>query len=96
MARPSYAAILGLHSLLARAGSTDAWSAAIGAVATVVLVLVTAWYAYLTYSLVQAQRSSARTAGWETALRDLTIFGRELVDVWVKFHAARGRRARLA
>jgi hypothetical protein len=26
----------------------------------------------------------------------LTIFGRELVDVWVKFHAARGRRARLA
>src|SRR5258708_7530811 len=35
----SFAAILGLHSLLARAGSTDAWSAAIGAVATVVLVL---------------------------------------------------------
>ena len=26
----------------------------------------------------------------------LAIFGRELVDVWVKFHAARGRRARLA
>jgi Trypsin-like peptidase domain len=26
----------------------------------------------------------------------LTIFGRELVDVCVKFHAARGRRARLA
>jgi len=28
--------------------------------------------------------------------RDLAIFGRELVDVWVKFHAARRRRARLA
>jgi hypothetical protein len=26
----------------------------------------------------------------------LAIFGRELVDVCVKFHAARGRRARLA
>ena len=26
----------------------------------------------------------------------LAIFGRELVDVWVKFHAARGRHARLA
>ncbi len=79
----SYAATLGLHSLLARAGSTDAWSAAIGAVATVVLVLVTAWYAYLTFSLVQAQRSSARTAGWETALRDLSLFiGKNRQAIW--------------
>jgi hypothetical protein len=44
---------------------------------------VTAWYAYLTYSLVQAQRSSARTAGWETALRDLSLFiGKNRQAIW--------------
>jgi hypothetical protein len=37
----------------------------------------------------------AQITSW-AGLGLLTIFGRELVDVCVKFHAARGRRARLA
>lgn len=70
----SAAATFGLHAALVRSGSTDAWAAAIGAVSTAVLVLITGWYALLTFELLHAQRSSARTAGWETALRDLAIF----------------------
>lgn len=70
----SYIATLGLHSLLARSGSTDAWAAAIGSVSTVVLVLVTAFSAYLTYCLLEAQRSGPRTAARETAIRELGIF----------------------
>lgn len=68
------AGTLGLHSLLVRSGSTDAWAAAIEAAAAAVLVLVTAWYVYLTYGLLEAQRTSARTAAWETAARDLSLF----------------------
>lgn len=79
----SIAATFALHALLVRGGSTDAWAAAIGAVSTVVLVLITGWYAFLTFGLLQAQRSSARTAGWETALRDLAIFmGRHNEVIW--------------
>lgn len=67
-------ATFGLHALLARSGSNDAWAAAIEAVAAVVLVLVTAWYVYLTYGLLAAQRSGPRMTAWETALRDLSTF----------------------
>jgi hypothetical protein len=67
----TYPATLWLHSLLVKSGSTDAWAAAIGTVATVELVLVTAWYAYLTFSLLEAQRAAPRAASWESALREV-------------------------
>jgi hypothetical protein len=35
-------------------------------------------------------------AAVETVAQSLTIFGRRLLDVCVKFHAAWGRRARVA
>jgi hypothetical protein len=36
--------------------------------------LITLWYAYLTFKLLNAQRSAPRTAAWETALRDLSLY----------------------
>jgi hypothetical protein len=70
----AYPATLWLHSLLARSGSTDAWAVAIGTVATVQLVLVTAWYAYLTFSLLEAQRAAPRAVSWESALREVSRY----------------------
>ena len=50
---------------------------------TATLALVTLWYAYLTHRLLEAQRSAARTAGWETALRDLSLYlNRERAIIW--------------
>lgn len=51
-------AIARLHSVMR--SSPDAWASAIGAVTTVALVLITAWYAYVTYRMLDAQRSAPR------------------------------------
>jgi len=59
-----------LHRALRK--SPDSWAAAIEAIATVALVLITGWYAYLTFRLVQAQNLAPRLAGWEAALRELS------------------------
>jgi hypothetical protein len=66
------AAVFGLHWLLRT--SPDSWASAIVAVATVVLVAITACYSYLTFKLLEAQRSSARTSEQEHAMRDLNRF----------------------
>jgi hypothetical protein len=66
------AATFGIHQFIRT--SSDSCAAAIGAVATVVLVAVTAWYTYLTFKLLVARRSSARTAARETATRDLILY----------------------
>jgi len=59
--------------------------------------LVTGLYTMLlpmaVYAILGSSRHLVVAADSATAV---TIFGRELVDVCVKFHAARGRRARLA
>jgi hypothetical protein len=44
----------------------------------------------------QSVPSEYNTEQPPAARQELTIFGREVVDVCVKFHAVRGRRARLA
>lgn len=64
--------IVRLHAALRP--SQDAWAASIEAVTTAALVLITAWYAYLTSKLLGAQRTGARVAGWEAALRDLSFY----------------------
>ena len=56
------AATVGLHH--ATGSGSDAWATAVEAVATVVLVAITAWYAYLTYRLIRLSRwPLARRAG---------------------------------
>jgi hypothetical protein len=63
--------VVWLHS--AARTSPDAWPSSVAAGTTATLALITLWYAYLTHRLLEAQRSAARTAGWETALRDLSL-----------------------
>lgn len=65
-------AIAHLHTLMR--SSPDAWASAISAVTTVALVLITAWYAYVTSRMLDAQRSAPRAAAQETALRELLRF----------------------
>jgi hypothetical protein len=81
LAGATIAAVVWLHS--AARTSPDAWPSAVAAGTTAVLALVTLWYAYLTHRLLEAQRSAPRTAGWETALRDLSLYlNRERTVIW--------------
>jgi hypothetical protein len=66
------AAVVWLHS--AARSSPDAWPTSVAAGTTAALALITLWYAYLTHRLLSAQRASPRLAGWETALRDLSLY----------------------
>lgn len=63
------AATVGLHH--ATSTGSDTWATAVEAVATVVLVGITAWYAYLTYRLIRVQQMAPRAESWEAALREL-------------------------
>ncbi len=63
-------ATIGLHD--ATAPRSDDWAASIEAMATVVLVGVTAWYAYLTYRLISVQERAPRAQSWEASLRELS------------------------
>jgi hypothetical protein len=81
LAGATVAAVVWLHS--AARTSPDAWPSAVAAGTTATLALITLWYAYLTHRLLEAQRSAARTAGWETALRDLSLYlNRERAVIW--------------
>jgi hypothetical protein len=63
--------------------SPDAWASSIEAVTTAALALITSWYAYLAFKLLDAQRSGPRVAAWETALRDLSIYlARQRAAMW--------------
>jgi len=75
------AAVLWMHS--AAKTSPDAWPTSVAAGTTAALALITLWYAYLTHRLLDAQRSAARVTGWETALRELSIYlNRERIVFW--------------
>jgi hypothetical protein len=63
--------VVGLHALFQE---DSAWAPAVQAMSTVVLVAITGCYAYLTFRLVEAQRSAPRRAAWEDALRELSRF----------------------
>jgi hypothetical protein len=65
-------AIAHLHTLMR--SSPDAWASAISAVTTVALVVITAWYAYVTSRMLHAQRSAPRATAQESALRELLRF----------------------
>ena len=81
LAGATVAAVIWLHS--AARTSPDAWPSSVAAGTTATLALITLWYAYLTHRLLEAQRSAARTAGWETALRDLSLYlNRERAVIW--------------
>ncbi len=81
LAGATVAAVVWLHSAARK--SPDAWPSSVAAGTTATLALVTLWYAYLTHRLLEAQRSAARTAGWETALRDLSLYlNRERAVIW--------------
>lgn len=66
------AAVVWLHS--AARSSPEAWPTSVAAGTTATLALITLWYAYLTHRLLDAQRSGPRLAGWETALRELSLY----------------------
>jgi hypothetical protein len=72
LAGATIAAVVWLHS--AARTSPDAWPTSVAAGTTATLALVTLWYAYLTHRLLEAQRSAPRTAAWEAALRDLSLY----------------------
>lgn len=75
------AATVGLHH--ATASGSDAWATAVEAVATVVLVAITAWYAYLTYRLIRLQQMAPRAESWEAALRELNrLMVRRNPGIW--------------
>lgn len=81
LAAATIAAVVWLHSAARK--SPDAWPSSVAAGTTATLALITLWYAYLTHRLLEAQRSAARTAGWETALRDLSLYlNRERAVIW--------------
>lgn len=72
LAAATIEAVVWLHSAARK--SPDAWPTSVAAGTTATLALVTLWYAYLTHRLLEAQRLAPRTAGWETALRDLSLY----------------------
>jgi len=75
------AAVIWLHS--AARTSPDAWPTSVAAGTTAFLTLITLWYAYVTHRLLDAQRAAPRIAGWETALRELSLFlNRERAVLW--------------
>jgi hypothetical protein len=74
--------IIWIHS--AARSSPDSWATSVAAVTTAALALITLWYAYLTFKLLEAQRSAPRTAAWETALRDLSLYMAQKHDVMWK------------
>jgi hypothetical protein len=81
LAGATIAVVIWLHS--AARASPDAWPSSVAAGTTATLALITLWYAYLTHRLLEAQRSAARTAGWESALRDLSLYlNREREVIW--------------
>jgi hypothetical protein len=81
LAAATIAGVVWLHSAARK--SPDAWPTAVAAGTTATLALITLWYAYLTHRLLEAQRSAPRTAGWETALRDLSLYlNRERSVIW--------------
>src|SRR5712692_1166314 len=58
--------------------NATAWVSAIQAVSTITLVVVTAWYVFLTRALVRSQERAARVAGQEAAMRELSrLLGQE-------------------
>ena len=74
-------ATVGLHD--ATASSSDAWGTSIEAVATVVLVVITAWYAFLTYRLTSLQERAPRAESWEVSLRELSrLIARRHQTLW--------------
>lgn len=81
LAGATVAGVVWLHS--AARMSPDAWPTSVAAGTTATLALVTLWYAYLTHRLLEAQRSAPRTAAWEAALRDLSLYlNRERAVIW--------------
>lgn len=64
-------AVIWLHS--AARTSPDSWPTSVAAGTTAALALITLCYAYLTHRLLEAQRAGPRVAGWETALRELSL-----------------------
>ena len=54
--------------------SPDSWPSSVAAGTTVALALITLWYACITHRLLQAQQLAARTSGWESASRDLSVY----------------------
>ena len=80
LAAATIAGVVWLHS--AARTSPDAWPSSVAAGTTATLALVTFWYAYLTHRLLEAQRSAPRTAGWEAALRDLSLYLNAELRTW--------------
>lgn len=81
LAGATVATVVWLHSAARK--SPDAWPSSVAAGTTATLALVTLWYAYLTHRLLEAQRSAPRTAGWETALRDFSLYlNKERAAIW--------------
>lgn len=81
LAGATIAMVVWLHA--AARTSADAWLSSVSAGTTATLALITLWYAYLTHRLLEAQRTSARTAAWETALRDLSVYlNKEREIIW--------------
>jgi hypothetical protein len=65
-------AIIWIHS--AARTSPDAWPTSVAAGTTAALTLITLWYVYLSFKLLEAQRSAPRTTARETVLRDLSVY----------------------